>query len=556
MSNQKYLIFTAMLVVLASWSCPKPAISGDLNCSKGLCKQQPQQVEIKLENRNEWGRDDELYVKLRSKKKLNWKKTKLFAGDHLASQTICPESLLTKSDDKCFKIFLSALPDLPHGDYQLKFKARLVYARGRPKYHTQSFNIRISRLLWSINERFWHVPGVTTREGLLVLMLNEFDEDIWKRFLVAVNSHGETVWKTEMPQIDNISMLGNHRGLDVVLVGCYLPGGSNGHQAVNARTGEVLSGDCSTSTRLNDTDLTLLQGGPDKDLVVLRKVVSQDNNNIHIEACRFTQNKTSNKSWGFDCRQSGTLFPRIYGLNDRIFVRQTPDGSAKVFIGSFKRYWCTQEWNDKKGWSKGCIEEGPPVTPSYSRFVFVRLLGSEHILVSTGVNLSDEKFHYFDLKTGSKTASFESSRHPQLVDESDELIFTKINEIYRLSAAGDVLSSDKIYWGLYWESMGIMEGGNLVLPILGPNVMCLKPDMKACWEGSYGYDSEAKLLGVLPMSPTRSIVVYTSSRGIFGSLFDSSGLKKDAPWPIMGHDLCRTFNASVPIDNCWDGPRH
>jgi len=67
-----------------------------------------------------------------------------------------------------------------------------------------------------------------------------------------------------------------------------------------------------------------------------------------------------------------------------------------------------------------------------------------------------------------------------------------------------------------------------------------------------GYGS---LMAILPVSSTRSIVIVGHDGDVMGILVDSPGLKTDAPWPMLGHDLCHSYNLSVPVDNCWDGPQ-
>jgi hypothetical protein len=266
------------------------------------------------------------------------------------------------------------------------------------------------------------------------------------------------------------------------------------------------------------------------------------------------------------------------------WVVRTPEG-ARVFVGSLKHHWCALEWREagearwgepqgKNGWSQGCVAKGPQVAGADLSSAYIWRLGAEHFWAfysGENGNKMHEWMQSFNLKTGAEMAKdvfFWNSWASPLVDSQDEWIApirlssvdaesktsTIRSLLQRYLADGNLLFEREVQVGT--TSIALMEGGNFLLPSKDFGLTCLKPDFSDCWEGAAEADGDGHFLGVLPLSPTRSIVVlgYEENR-VSAFLVDTPGLKKDAPWPIYGHDLCRSNNLSVPVDNCWEGPK-
>jgi hypothetical protein len=276
------------------------------------------------------------------------------------------------------------------------------------------------------------------------------------------------------------------------------------------------------------------------------------------------------------------------------FSRRGRIEGTQVFVGSTKQHWCALEWREagearwgepqgKKGWSPGCVAQGPDVTDAPENLSLLAS-GFEHLWVvyekyeKTDDGEDDNKdsdeddgdtkktkwVQSFNLKTGLSTTWDVSHLDglSLLVDVNDELVVSTTTiqpVIQRYSADGKLLFERRLknsYMHTKVQSMGLLEGGILLLPGEDASMLCLKSDLSACWESSDEVDVGGRFLGILPLSPTRSVAVFGYDEDyVAGFLVDSPGLKKDAPWPIHGHDLCRTNNLSVPVDNCWEGPR-
>jgi hypothetical protein len=169
---------------------------------------------------------------------------------------------------------------------------------------------------------------------------------------------------------------------------------------------------------------------------------------------------------------------------------------------------------------------------------------------------------------------------PLLVDVDDTwFALGEDRTLQRVFASGQKLYEKKV------KGLGELAMTEEGLVFLGGDlgILCLKSDGNSCWaeaeeEEEIRGDGHGWLMGVLPLvseagpksnkaarsgSPGRSVAVFGYSVYVMGHhagllavgfLLDSPGLKKEAPWPTYGHDLCRSFNTSVPVDNCWDGP--
>jgi len=306
----------------------------------------------------------------------------------------------------------------------------------------------------------------------------------------------------------------------------------------------------------------------------VRKVLDSSTGDLFLEACRFY-------AFHVECERSSILpEPGSIFYFGRILVRQTREGASRVFVDAFGLRWCAMEWQDKgcceNGWSRGnsdsgCVEEGPEeFAPVDSREL--QFLSTEHLwIVHMSLTSYDFWLECFGKNAVSKTLMRLGAEFslPLLMETNDMLIMSDLNspsieerELRKFSASGQWLHSRKLW--AYGNAIGLMEGGSLVFPGQGTHISCINSsDFSDCWPGvNLAGSNHGQLLGVLPLSPTRSLAVFSEKlpgtewpMRISGILMDAPGLKKDAPWPIWGHDVCRTFNASVPIDNCWDGPK-
>jgi len=528
----------------------------------------PPKVSLKLASQREWGRDDTLYVQMESTKAdMDWERTELFfdAGQqHRAIRTACPGSLPVKPQAECFAVSLAQLPQLPHGDYPLNLTARPVDEVGNTSLHVASFNIRINRRLWSLDSVSGITStGVVTREGNLVVVVVEDRSGQLEDFLVAIDTEGRRVWERRLSDVvvERRLLLGRHRDTDVVVASCAAPDGRSGFYAFHAGTGKALFSDCE-EPRWDGSHWALLQGGPGKDLVVARR--GSSGNNYILEACRFIQ---TTPTWRLDCLASG-IFPDTgnSGLWTELLVRQTPGGASRVFADSESSYWCAKEWSNGN-WSPtpDCAEEGPSMGPGLE-WAQTHFLGSESRWVLYMDNTLTTGLRGFD-SSNRPGATVGVGMRPLLMGADDELIGKNGREaIQRFSLAGVSLAE-----GTFGEAVELNQRrvaliesgdrwGNLVFPsaddVGETSVACLDSGLKGCWEGGSTEGASAQFLGILPKSSTRGVAVFGyDTDTLVGFLIDAPGLKANVPWPLWRHDLCRSSNANVPIDNCWDGPR-
>jgi hypothetical protein len=365
-----------------------------------------------------------------------------------------------------------------------------------------------------------------------------------KKHLMAIDAWRREMWSMAAPNEGERLMLGNHQGTDVLLVGDTLVAQSS-LQAFEAKTGRVLSA-AYTSNGSAGADWTLLRGGFDKSLVVAQRIWDTVAQTYVLQACRLD---SSVAPWRFDCVDSNPL--PIEGSTDRILVRQTSQGT-RVFVGSQDRHWCALGWTEG-GFGSGCIEEDSGPGAVGLTWKIPHLLGHRHFWGY----FAGSKLQSFSLDTGLLGAIVDAQ--PLLVDANDVLVAINTdNRFQRFSASGASLSEGSEEAWTRPEGIALMEGGDMVFLSIERHVSCLSSSLRSCWketraEGS----SSSQFLGVLPLSSTRSVVVFSQwlfGLSVVGFLIDSPGLKKDTPWPIWGQDPCRTFNASVPVGNCWDGP--
>jgi len=533
------------------------------------------QVQMLLEKKSAWKRDEVLRVQLQSTDKVNWDKTELFSGVQRATREACPQGVgfPALANAACFAFSLSAFPNLPHGPYALELRAELEGKAGNRVSQTQSFDIQITRRLWTLEMEGTFGHALTTREGLLLMLMQTGEGAQQKTFVLALNTNGKEMWRRELPSYAGTNytgnfLLGNHRGFDVLLVSCSLPAGS-GFQFVNPKTGDMAS-EC-LNPQQPASALVLLQGGPNSDLVVARKILYNNTDwpaTSRMEACRFHRvvYPSGQYYWNHFCDEMQVPAPYSEGI---LLARQTLDGVSQVLMPSGYPF-CTVEWKAGEGWRPGF----PACEFYYNPYMYAmgtKLLSAEHIWVyihSSGKSgTSSEQTYRLNTQTGLDVGFAYAA--PLLADVGDEWIGSDGSTVYpssilpsrnlrRYSASGDLLFERDIS-RVQQKSIVLMEGGNFVLPgkDLDGNLemWCLKPDLSDCWTTTNISYNSGMLSGVLPKSPTRSVVVLGEGKRLAAFLLDSPGLKTDAPWPINGHDLCRTFNANVSVNNCWDGPQ-
>jgi len=238
-----------------------------------------------------------------------------------------------------------------------------------------------------------------------------------------------------------------------------------------------------------------------------------------------------------------------------------PIGVARVYTVSSSHYWCATEWSNDNGWGSPCGTQGPvrpATTDVHSMYGSSLFSGAEHMWAF-------DSFYGWPQRL---VQSFENSTstflgNPVLmdgffirVDAGDQLIVADEYHMRRYSAVGDLLASRERGIEIHSEYyITLLEGGMVVYPNSEGSVVCLKPDLRNCWPNMNTVGNGGTFMGILPVSSTRSVVVFGDGSNLIGTLVDSPGLNKDAPWPMHMHDLCRTNNVSVPTDNCWDGPQ-
>ena len=599
---------------IAGWGCTdsKPGGEGIEETDKGKDKDSgPQEgggrpgggLHFTLENKSVWGRDDALYVQINKVEKsseeeeeegeeaeeIDWEQSEVFAGEgrqHRARRAACPEGLPARPGSECFRIELSELPDLPHGEYELELTTALVNKAGKKRSGRGSSPVGISRKSW---QKSWskELPSewssVTTRAGLLVLAAWQQpanEEGRWTRVLLALNAQGEEVWRADIPLYGIESfLLGRHHDMDVLLASCWVEGAwGRGIQAFNADTGGVLSA-CENLQEGRSSNWALLQGGPGKDLVMVREIFDEEDcvysveePCVVLEACRLVPSGANPEDFELDCQKSAYLPNAGSYVHDSVFVRQIPGNIARVYTGSLSNYWCATDWSDDNGWDSPCGTKGPDVDVNIRvSTTQTRLLGAEHMWVHylladnigrswfwqafQGSTLLGEAVPVTNPSVPNISSPDNFSLFLSLVDAGDEVIAADNHQMRRYSASGNLLASRggvQIYSSAY---LTLLEGGTMVYPNEQGNAVCLKSDLRNCWPNMQTVGGIGFLAGVLPVSSTRSVVVFSDGYNQVGTLVDSPGLKKDAPWPISSHDLCRSYNISVPVDNCWDGPQ-
>jgi len=525
------------------------------------------QVHMLLEEKGEgtWLRDDILHLQLQSAEEVDWTKTELFVGARQALPEACQASagFFPASNAACFYVPLSEFPDLLHGPYRLELKATSVDKAGNHAIKSQDVDIQISRRLWTLEWDSYYPSesGVVTREGLLLVVLQVPASSGAEDRLVAINANGKPEWPNR--NITNITnpyvLLGRHRSADLVVAGC---GNAGGLKIINAKTGNFWP-ECANPVAGSQEHMALLQGGNNKDLVVVRRIYLLSIPRTYaLEACRLAGE-------AFVCERSPTLpnagsYSSFASLTrDHIVVRQTPEGAARVFVGSLERHWCALEWRDGEGWVRGsdgsaCVEQGPDATELGLAEAKVQRLSAHRLWNYDGIAFDNYWLSIFNSED--KTSTDIKGVQVVLVDAGDDsLVKNSKLQLMKFSATGELLHQRT--QSCAYCPLALMEGGRLISSGESTGVSCIEPNLSDCWAESAAAESNGWLLGILPQSATRSVAIFgykdmRLSKGyIEGILLDSPGLKKDAPWPMLGHDLCRTNNASVPIDNCWDGPQ-
>jgi len=531
-------------------------------------EKRPLNVQLLLEEKSKRAvlRDDKLYVQLQADAgDIDLSGIELFAGTgprQRALRTACQLEFgfPPLPNAVCFEVSLADFPELPHGVYGLELTAQLVDKEGNHAAKSQNFNIQVSRRLW-LSQLKTHSTGVTTREGLLWLVTRQESEGVWKSFLVALDARGDEKYSQPLPYFSETGnlLLGNNAGMDVVLTHCSVSDKQHGFYVNNAQTGNPFSGECLNLQTTAGLPFALLQSGPQKNVVVVRRVLDSDAERSYLEACPIAL-------WGnFPCARSLPLPDTWNNELGNILVRQVREGVARVFVSSQEQHWCAMEWSAANGWVQesfggtNCIEEGPASTG----WPEVQFLSAEHLWVSSSTYAPNNHWlTRFDKNAVLEaTLNFGGYASYLLMDANNELIAGNNARLQRVSASGERLH-EKTMWA-YERGTGLMEGGELLFPAQDNHILCVKSDFSDCWPGSTPKESSyGQLLGIIPLSSTRSVAVFSEGDNepgfgghIAGFLIDSPGLKKDAPWPLWGHDLCRSNHANVPVDNCWDGPK-
>ncbi|MCL2178545.1 MAG: hypothetical protein FWB81_03915 [Cystobacterineae bacterium] len=517
----------------------------------------------------EKGRDGAFYMQLENADgDIDWGRSEFYIGEgqqHRAVRAACPEGFSAIPHAECLLVLLAELPNLPHGDYRLKLTAKLVDEAGNTPLPspTEEFALLINRKLKNFASGLQAIStGVITREGLLVLLVNKQPGN----FLIAINAEGETRWERELIDTgggDRSVLLGNHQGTDVVVASCVDRDLRRGFYAVNASTGRGLfQGGC-VSYQWSSPHWAMLQGGPGKDLVVVRRVSLAQQNTYTLEACRFVERASA---WVLDCRASSSLpNPGTYNDCNELLVHQV-EGRTRVLTDSTVNHWHEVEWREGE-WT--ALLPGPSMSAGLA-WGQTHFLGAQYrwVWYTTHGGVSELRSADFSNQWGDSVGA-----RPLLMGSNDELIARGADDAFwrfsplrtPLFPGGTLLFSGELGGASAIDQKNVAlvegEGGReqMILPSTGAGgigISCLNTDFSRCWEGSSTTYANAQLLGILPKSAGRGVAVFSDAAGaIAGFLIDAPRLKGDVPWPIWRHDLCRSSNANVPIDNCWDGPR-
>ena len=504
----------------------------------------PPQVEVHVESPEELGRDDIFYVRLKAREgseDVDWKRSELFANGQPATHVDCFVSSGAK--EQCFAVSLARLPHLPQGNYPLNLTTRLVDEINNWEEKTQGKTLKINRVLWqtaAYTGTHKHRP-VVTREGWVIVQLSST-----KILALDARNGGAQKWEASFAWEGNVDfILGNHQGTSVLVKTCTT-NGRTGLYALNAHTGEGLTMGC-LELRDETFSLALLKGGPNQDLLLVRSFVNS--NRTRLETCQLT-GSVSPEQMDFSCNFTSAPFSNA----DAVMVVRPQAGADTVIYSSSSddaETWVAFKWG-----SGGALSM---INGSATGRGSIFGIGPQHLWGANWMSLIDGSGKEL------RTEKLSHQATPWAMDVNDEVVVSGSGSyLYRYLPnlpTLAVLAQARMDW--LPKAGFLMESGDLLLAGGQSSVVVLSPDFQKHWQAdfskAFGAGFELRQATLVPLSSTRSVLVLEMTKAdktVYGGiLVDAPGLKTNAPWPMQGHDLCGSFNTSVAVDNCWDGPR-
>ncbi|MCL2626507.1 MAG: hypothetical protein FWD46_06815 [Cystobacterineae bacterium] len=517
----------------------------------------PHIINVQSAPQDDWKRNEVLYVRLENMNDdIDWDKSELFVDTSQqlgAKRAVCPHSFLDKPNTACFEVPLVELPDLPHGDYSLSLTARLIDELGNEKQQAlQPLNLRISRVLWTFSEKVNAASApelskkyrpVATQSGLAILQYNE-------REMVALdakNAANKPAWRapsgSRFTWNEDVAFLGTHQEMPVLIKTCTTTAGT-GLAILDTETGKILTEDCS-ETEGQKTAVALLRRESPRDLTLIRHFRSNAGNH-QLKICQL-DGLSSQRYWTFDCEKDAQL---VYGYTSPVIAVQPQVGEDIAIYVSGNSHWAGLPLEALQYW-KTPFQSKP--TEDFARIEPIFGVGRRHLWGANWVS---------SLEIESDLTVYSSIITPWAIDADDALIASnEIGQLVRYSPnPGFLNSTDKLPQEVFLiESI---DGGDILIVENG-SVEVLDSGLAVRWKMDFSSDfgaiNSVWQAALVPISPKHSVVVVaavkTNGDMVYGGiLIDSPGLKKNAPWPTYGHDLCQSFNTSVSIGHCWDGP--
>ncbi|MCL2012648.1 MAG: hypothetical protein FWG75_07685 [Cystobacterineae bacterium] len=495
--------------------------------------------EVEVEKgKNSWGRDEILYVQLQNEDAdIHWEKTELVVDGQnsktSAALTECPQRLQDKPNAQCFKILLSNVRNLPHGEHELTLKATAVDEAGNTKESKHTLPLYIERVLWTQNLATAELIETSTKDGWTFIQLSSTQ-------IAAYNSKGQQVWTStasgfEWPTEGDF-LLGNHKGTQVLLKTCTTMDGVGLH-ALHVETGLPLVKGCSI-LKGTDSSFALLQGGPTQELLVVRKFsIGEDQ---YLETYQFLEEEDR-----LSCGESTSLI--AYGMLAAVVVQPQSPQNALVYSSAIRSAWFSyqHQWNNTSVWGSS----DSSVQTNNLKSIFG--IGSQVLWGLDWVS---------PLGGTSVRQILTEGITPWAIDKDNALIASdREGYIHRYNT--DAISSSQSTEAWFPQALFLIEGGDILLVDHSGSVVVLNSNFEVRWQEDF-LEAKTHTLRkalLIPSSSTRSMLVLeiesNASRTFYSFLIDSPGLDKEAPWPTRGHDLCRSFNSAVPIDACWNGPK-
>jgi len=501
---------------------------------------------VHLESRADWGRDGFLYLQLEAKEcsgDIAWERSEVFLDNGVrATQEACPPSLPDKAHARCFAVPLSTLPNLPHGAYALNVTTHLKDDVGNGEQKRATFPITINRVSWK-------QPGFASKHRLVVTQEGGVVVQLDSSQMAVLDAKNEGISQRRFlsngSAQQNFMLMGNHEGRQVLVTTCA-SNGNVGLQAVDPLTGHALTTSCSASRRGQTLALALLRGNANQSLVVLRQI--EANNVAYLEACQLK----NGMGFAFQCTQHEKPILKAHA---GLVVRPHSATEAVVYASSENNAWLAfpWEWQGNQGAWKEVSEGlnlGAPLMAVGTRYAWGGNWVSPWEMGSAPHR-----------KPSDDTKTLPDGLKLFAVDVDDSLFAFSEEEglLVRYSSAGALMKDKPATWSP--QEGFLLEDGTLLVAGAQGIVAAFSAQLEEVWREDFsnvfGSDASLRQATLVPHSQTRSILVVEMEKNgdvVYGGiLLDVPGLKKDAPWPMQGHDMGQSFNSSVSPEQCWDG---